>query len=139
MAARAQLPHAILRPISGVSPISRRHFTRITFPSSFPKHPIHKTQKKLEISKWAIKLSLQVEQSESSPKSTVDVQRMVDFLYEDLPHLFDDQGIDRTAYDKRVMFRDPITKHDTISGYLLNIVLLKQLFRPDFQLHWAKQ
>lgn len=64
---------------------------------------------------------------------------MVEFLYEDLPHLFDDQGIDRTAYDERVMFRDPITKHDTIAGYMFNIALLKQLFRPNFQLHWVKQ
>lgn len=87
-------------------------------------------------SKWATRLSL-VEQS--LPKSTVDVERLVGFLYEDLPHLFDDQGIDRTAYDERVKFRDPITKHDTISGYLFNISLLKILFRPDFMLHWVKQ
>ncbi|KAF7135995.1 hypothetical protein RHSIM_Rhsim08G0067400 [Rhododendron simsii] len=71
--------------------------------------------------------------------TTVDVERLVGFLYEDLPHLFDDQGIDRTAYDERVKFRDPITKHDSISGYLFNIALLKKIFRPDFQLHWVKQ
>ncbi|GAB2300373.1 hypothetical protein Dimus_034414 [Dionaea muscipula] len=87
-------------------------------------------------SKWAIALSL-VEQS--SPKPTVDVERLVDFLYEDLPHLFDDQGIDRTAYDNGVKFRDPITRHDSISGYLFNIALLKRLFNPNFQLHWVKQ
>lgn len=63
----------------------------------------------------------------------------MEFLYDDLPHLFDDRGIDRTAYDERVKFRDPITKHDSISGYLFNIALLKQLFRPDFQLHWVKE
>lgn len=139
MAARAPLPHSIFRPISGVSPKFRRNLPGITFPSSFPKNPITKTQKKWGNSKWAIKLSLQVEKSESPSKSTVDIQRMVDFLYEDLPHLFDDQGIDQTAYDERVMFRDPITKHDTIAGYLFNIALLKQIFRPDFFLHWAKQ
>ncbi|KAM7275932.1 hypothetical protein ACFE04_017798 [Oxalis oulophora] len=83
-------------------------------------------------SKWAIRLS-------ATSNSTVDVQRLVGFLYHDLPHLFDDQGIDRTAYDDRVMFRDPITKHDTITGYLFNIALLKSLFTPLFQLHWAKQ
>ncbi|VVA96849.1 unnamed protein product [Arabis nemorensis] len=71
--------------------------------------------------------------------STVDMKKLVDFLYKDLPHLFEDQGIDRTAYDDRVRFRDPITKHDTITGYLLNISLLKNLFTPQFQLHWAKQ
>lgn len=67
------------------------------------------------------------------------MNKLVDFLYEDLPHLFDDQGIDRGAYDEKVQFRDPITKHDTISGYLFNISMLKQLFKPEFQLHWVKQ
>ncbi|KAI3409314.1 uncharacterized protein J3R85_019492, partial [Psidium guajava] len=87
-------------------------------------------------SKWALRLSLA---EQSPPKSAVDVERLVGFLYDDLPHLFDDQGIDRTAYDERVKFRDPITKHDTISGYLFNIAFLKTVFRPDFQLHWVKQ
>ncbi|KAG5569773.1 hypothetical protein H5410_059539 [Solanum commersonii] len=67
------------------------------------------------------------------------MNKLVEFLYEDLPHLFDDQGINRTAYDDYVKFRDPITKHDSIDGYLFNIAMLKQLFRPNFQLHWAKQ
>ena len=81
-----------------------------------------------------------VEQSPpKEPTSVNDVERLVGFLYEDLPHLFDDQGIDRTAYDERVDFRDPITKHDTLSGYLFNIATLKLLFRPQFQLHWVKQ
>ncbi|KVH93773.1 Protein of unknown function DUF2358 [Cynara cardunculus var. scolymus] len=84
-----------------------------------------------------IRLSL-VEQI--PPKSSkVDVERLVDFLYEDLPHLFDDQGIDRTAYDEQVKFRDPITKHDSISGYLFNIAMLKLVFSPNFQLHWVRQ
>lgn len=57
----------------------------------------------------------------------------------DLPHLFDDVGIDRSAYDDRVRFRDPITRYDDIDGYLANIRLLKLVFRPDFYLHEAKQ
>lgn len=69
----------------------------------------------------------------------VDMAELVEFLYEDLPHLFDDQGIDRSKYDERVRFRDPITSHDTVDGYLFNIALLKLLFRPDFQLHYVKQ
>lgn len=72
-------------------------------------------------------------------KSWVEVNQLVQFLYEDLPHLFDDQGIDRSMYDEHVKFRDPITKHDTVSGYLFNIDLLKKLFQPDFQLHSVKQ
>lgn len=114
----------------------------ITAPSNLPFPPSKALKYKSlalhtkQSSKWATRQSL-VEQS--LPKSTVDVERLVGFLYEDLPHLFDDQGIDRTAYDERVKFRDPITKHDTISGYLFNISLLKTLFRPDFMLHRVKQ
>ncbi|XP_075509854.1 uncharacterized protein LOC142546177 [Primulina tabacum] len=79
-------------------------------------------------------------ESQPKPSSTSDTQQhLVEFLYEDLPHLFDDQGIDRTAYDERVNFRDPITKHGSIGGYLFNIAMLKKLFNPDFQLHWVKQ
>lgn len=70
---------------------------------------------------------------------TVNAERLVGFLYDDLPHVFDDQGIDRTAYDELLKFRDPITKLDTLSGFLFNIALLKTLFRPELQLHWVKQ
>jgi hypothetical protein len=71
--------------------------------------------------------------------SVADAERLCEFLRADLPHLFDDVGIDRSAYDDRVRFRDPITRHDTIDGYLFNIRLLKLLFRPDFYLHAVKQ
>ncbi|CAN6207356.1 unnamed protein product [Urochloa humidicola] len=71
--------------------------------------------------------------------SAADAERLCEFLRADLPHLFDDVGIDRSAYDDRVRFRDPITSHDTIDGYLFNIRLLKLLFRPDFTLHAVKQ
>ncbi|KEH37970.1 SOUL heme-binding family protein [Medicago truncatula] len=96
--------------------------------------PLQRHRKKNHI-KWAIKLSL-VEQS--TQKSSFDLQQLVAFLYDDLPHLFDDKGIDKSAYDERVFFRDPITKHDDLSGYLFNIALLKTIFRPQFQLHWVK-
>ncbi|XP_011013618.1 PREDICTED: uncharacterized protein LOC105117589 [Populus euphratica] len=89
--------------------------------------------------KWALRLSLVEQNQPQSQSRGVDVKQLVDFLYDDLPHLFDDQGIDRTAYDERVKFRDPITKHDSISGYLFNIAFLKNLFRPQFFLHWVKQ
>jgi Uncharacterized conserved protein (DUF2358) len=75
---------------------------------------------------------------QQSTTESVDVKRLVQFLY-DLPHLLDEQGIDRSMYDERVRFRDPITKYDTIDGYLFNIKLLKVLFQPDFQLHSVKQ
>ncbi|XP_068343029.1 uncharacterized protein [Pyrus communis] len=50
-----------------------------------------------------------------------------------------EMGIDRTAYDEHVKFRDPITKHDTITGYLLKIAFLKIVFTPKFKLHRVKQ
>ncbi|KAK1265168.1 hypothetical protein QJS04_geneDACA021360 [Acorus gramineus] len=82
--------------------------------------------------KWAVKSGV-VEEERATV--VVDVEGLVGFLYEDLPHLFDERGIDRAMYDERVRFRDPITKHDTIDGYLFNIRMLKLLFRPEFQLH----
>ncbi|XP_065851508.1 uncharacterized protein [Euphorbia lathyris] len=85
-------------------------------------------------SNWGVRFSL-VEQS----RPAVDVKQLVELLYDDLPHLFDDQGIDPSAYDERVKFRDPITRHDTITGYLFNIALLKLIFKPQFFLHWVKQ
>ena len=97
------------------------------------------TRPNKQYSKLAVRsvtISLQVDPKRST---VINVEHLVDFLYEDLPHTFVDWGIDRTAYDEQVMFRDPITKHDSISGYLFNISLLKLLFRPDFFLHWVKQ
>ncbi|KAG6587902.1 hypothetical protein SDJN03_16467, partial [Cucurbita argyrosperma subsp. sororia] len=76
---------------------------------------------------------------QSRQKPTVDVDRLVDFMYDDLRHVFDEQGIDRTAYDEEVRFRDPITKYDGISGYMLNIALLREFFRPEIILHWVKK
>lgn len=72
-------------------------------------------------------------------EAEVHLQELEEFLRGDLPHLFDERGIDRTRYDRRVRFRDPITKHETVEGYLFNIWLLKLLFSPDFYLHHVKQ
>lgn len=104
----------------------------------YPSLPLHKLcvrAKTKKHTKWAIKLS-SVEQS--PPKSNVNLEQLAAFLYDDLSHLFDDKGIDKSAYDERVFFRDPITKHDNLSGYLFNISLLKTLFTPQFHLHWVK-
>ena len=40
----------------------------------------------------------------------------MDFLRKDLVHLFDEQGIDKNAYEDLVEFIDPITKYSKISG-----------------------
>ncbi|KAL9224022.1 hypothetical protein vseg_000097 [Gypsophila vaccaria] len=124
---RVQFPNNFSRPISTTSP---------KFPPNlnFHNYPPNKLPKIQHNSKWVLKQSLRVDET---PK--INVGNLVEFLYDDLTHLFDDQGIDRTAYDERVKFRDPITKHDTISGYLFNISFLKMVFQPQFFLHWAKQ
>eukprot|EP00262_Sarcandra_glabra_P015723 TRINITY_DN490_c1_g1_i2.p1 TRINITY_DN490_c1_g1~~TRINITY_DN490_c1_g1_i2.p1 ORF type:complete len:260 (-),score=22.64 TRINITY_DN490_c1_g1_i2:572-1351(-) len=132
--------HQLFQPIPDVRVSFRRPTTPKPARISLPPFKFSKSRTSTinngQIFRWALRLSL-VEQSPQ--KSTVDVNGLVDFLYKDLPHLFDEQGIDRTMYDERVKFRDPITKHDTIGGYLFNIGLLKLIFRPDFQLHNVKQ
>lgn len=67
------------------------------------------------------------------------MRELMAFLEQDLPHLFDEQGIDIRMYDKRVEFKDPITKYDSLEGYLFNIQLLRRLFGPVFELHSVKQ
>lgn len=43
-------------------------------------------------------------------------QELAAFLRADLPHLFDDQGIDASKYDEAVVFEDPITYYTNIKG-----------------------
>ena len=85
------------------------------------------------------------------------------FLREDLTHLFDDQGIDQSAYDNKVNFQDPITRYSSvqglhsrtmiandcqagsasaaacIAGYVFNIKMLRRVFDPKFLLHDLRQ
>ncbi|KAK4381424.1 hypothetical protein Sango_2969900 [Sesamum angolense] len=124
-------PHGGAPPPAVPAPSSFQH------PSTYPKPVAHHHSRSRRL--WVVR-QRNIAQEQSPPKpTTFDAQELVDFLYEDLPHLFDDQGIDPTAYDDRVKFRDPITKHDSIGGYLFNIGMLRTLFRPDFLLHWVKQ
>eukprot|EP01026_Neomeris_dumetosa_P048136 TRINITY_DN4154_c0_g1_i2.p1 TRINITY_DN4154_c0_g1~~TRINITY_DN4154_c0_g1_i2.p1 ORF type:complete len:390 (+),score=32.42 TRINITY_DN4154_c0_g1_i2:97-1266(+) len=60
-------------------------------------------------------------------------------LKADQVHLFDDVGIDPTLYEDVVDFRDPVTKYDNIQGYIFNIKMLKNVFRPDYILHEIRQ
>lgn len=60
---------------------------------------------------------------------------MSSFLAEDLEHLFDERGIDKSVYAADVKFEDPITKYDSINGYLANIQMLRYVFSPEFILH----
>ena len=136
--ATSTLSHQTSRPFPTACASSSPPSTAVSLRRHLPPPP---KPRKLSLSvknsnrfKWVIQSSL----AEQSPPKTFDIQELVRFLYDDLTHLFDDQGIDKTAYDERVFFRDPITKHDTLSGYLFNIALLKTIFNPQFQLHWVK-
>ncbi|XP_030930906.1 uncharacterized protein LOC115956748 isoform X1 [Quercus lobata] len=132
--ANTKLSHQTFSPIPAVHVTSRRlspTTTRLHLQFFKNKSLALKLKADQKSFIWAIGLSL-VDQ-------TVNAERLVGFLYDDLPHVFDDQGIDRTAYDELLKFRDPITKLDTLSGFLFNIALLKTLFRPELQLHWVKQ
>ncbi|XP_004513575.1 uncharacterized protein [Cicer arietinum] len=141
--ATSNLSHQISRPFPTACVSIRPPITAANNQKN-PSPPLkpHRDHRKLSLKpksknhlNWAIKLSLA---EQSPPKSTLDLEQLVGFLYEDLPHLFDDKGIDKSAYDERVFFRDPITKHDDLNGYLFNIALLKTLFTPQFYLHWVK-
>lgn len=63
------------------------------------------------------------------------LEEMSTFLEADLQHLFDEQGIDKGIYADDVKFEDPITRYDSIDGYLFNIQMLRHLFTPEFILH----
>ncbi|GAQ87111.1 hypothetical protein KFL_003320040 [Klebsormidium nitens] len=67
------------------------------------------------------------------------MSEMIEFLKVDLPNLFNEKGIDKSKYDEKVAFIDPITKYDNLSGYLLNIQMLRFLFSPIFELRNIKQ
>jgi hypothetical protein len=60
-------------------------------------------------------------------------------MAEDLSHLFDDRGIDKSLYASDVSFEDPLTKYDNIDGYLFNISMLKRVFDPTYTMHSIEQ
>jgi len=63
------------------------------------------------------------------------VQEMIEFLKDDLNNLFNDKGIDQSRYGEVVDFEDPITKYNSLDGYLFNIKMLRYVFNPEFILH----
>ena len=40
----------------------------------------------------------------------------MDFLKQDLDNLFNDKGVDKSQYDDKVNFMDPITKYGSVTG-----------------------
>jgi hypothetical protein len=63
----------------------------------------------------------------------------MDVMAEDLTHLFDEKGIDRNLYEDDVSFEDPLTRYDNIDGYLFNIGMLKNVFKPRYVMHSIEQ
>ncbi|GMH32413.1 hypothetical protein BSKO_00247 [Bryopsis sp. KO-2023] len=79
------------------------------------------------------------ESSETEVETKDIVEEAIDFLKEDLKHLFDDQGIDASRYDDVVEFEDPITAYSSIQGYLFNIAMLRRVFAPTYEMHDIKK
>ncbi|GBF94802.1 hypothetical protein Rsub_07974 [Raphidocelis subcapitata] len=75
----------------------------------------------------------------AAPKAgALDMASKLEWLKGDLSHLFDDVGVDPDGYDTKVTFLDPITKYDSVQGYLFNIKFLRLAFTPRFTLHDAR-
>eukprot|EP00873_Tetraselmis_striata_P018133 jgi/Tetstr1/438397/TSEL_026963.t1 len=85
--------------------------------------------------KWVMVGASKAVESKIVKSDDPAVQEMMELLEEDLPHLFDDQGIDESMYGDVVDFQDPITKYDSLQGYLFNIKMLRSVFNPEFILH----
>ena len=81
-------------------------------------------------------------ESNASPPARLQGEKLEKYMArmaEDLTHLFDEQGIDRDLYEANVSFEDPLTKYDDIDGYLFNISMLKNVFRPVYTMHSIEQ
>lgn len=142
MASTQQVSHQIFHPTTTFSRFRRRSTTAARINDmALPPFKANLAHNSLKIDKHSKSAIRSVSQfnCRMQRSTVVDVERLVDFLYKYLPHMFDDQGIDRTTYDEHVKFRDPITKHESLSGYMFNIAFLKILFRPQLQLLWVKQ
>jgi hypothetical protein len=46
-------------------------------------------------------------------------QERMEFLKKDLDNLFNDKGVDKSQYDTKVDFMDPITKYSSVQGSFL--------------------
>lgn len=75
-----------------------------------------------------------------SGEQSQDLRRHVDYLHEHFAGFCDvDRGIDLSMFDDHIVFSDPITKHDTIYGYLLNFRMVNAIFHPEVQVLSARQ
>ncbi|KAL3682063.1 hypothetical protein R1sor_000085 [Riccia sorocarpa] len=117
------------------SSVANKISLRLTAPNPRSKSISGSLRKQIICSAVAPAASTQKEYGMDSPK----MKEMMAFLEKDLPHLFDEQGIDKSMYDEKVNFVDPVTKYDNLNGYLFNIQVLRRIFSPIFELHSVKQ
>lgn len=85
---------------------------------------------------------LRAVESSSSAPARLEGEALESYMAtmaEDLSHLFDDRGIDKSLYASDVSFEDPLTKYDNIDGYLFNISMLKRVFDPTYTMHSIEQ
>ena len=66
---------------------------------------------------------------------TVDMQERMDFLKKDLDNLFNDRGVDKSQYDNKVEFMDPITKYGSVQGEFPATLLPSSNDGMEFLLH----
>lgn len=117
--------------------LSAQRFSKqpTTIPQAFKRHTSHS---QIKCKEFRVIRSVQTAVSSGSDVAMEQqdqiVPNLIEFLKEDLNHLFDDQGIDQSKYEDNVIFSDPITKHSSLRGYLLNIDFLKKVFDPTFNL-----
>lgn len=117
-----------------ISGLTRPHIAwRSTDPPALPSFVMRKRDR-ASMACGASPVSEQLE-AQQPMKPDDFMQGRMDFLRDDLEHLFDEQGIDKSAYEDKVEFRDPITRYNSVSGYLLNIQFLRLVFGPKFILH----
>ncbi|CAI5491530.1 unnamed protein product [Closterium sp. Naga37s-1] len=64
------------------------------------------------------------------PPAVID--DLIAFLQQELPKLFVEGGMSSARFADKVEFEDPITRYDTLAGYLFNIQMLRYLFHPVF-------
>lgn len=80
-----------------------------------------------------------LEETDKKKLSVEKIEELKEYLKRDLPKLFDKGEIDRAYFEEKMNFEDPITKYDSLSGYLFNIQMLRILFRPIFELQKTYQ
>ena len=85
-------------------------------PSRLRPRPHSQAAPFLFVSKQELVAFLKATRLTCPPFLFVSKQELVAFLKADLPHLFDDRGIDRSRYNPQMSFEDPLTQYSSLDG-----------------------